>query len=131
MAAAPDGTHQPKTAHHCPQEPEKAERWQAKQRGPCLYRHDDGGADDQRGNHQGHGQPVGRAINLVAHALEVGQFNAYLHPATPRVAQQAAQVVWQALQRAQRLPHGLPGTPRQGARLVACPHHLLEQGQGF
>ncbi len=109
--------------------PEKAERWQAKQRGPCLYRHDDGGADDERGNHQGHGQPVGRAINLVAHALEVGQFNAYLYPATPRVAQQAAQVVRQALQRAQRLPHGFPGTPRQGARLVACPTTCLSKGR--
>lgn len=36
VAAAPDGTHQPKTAHHCPHEPEKAERWQAKQRGPSC-----------------------------------------------------------------------------------------------
>ena len=36
VAAAPDGTHQPKTAHHPPRNPEKAERWQAKQRGPAC-----------------------------------------------------------------------------------------------
>ena len=61
----------------------------------------------------------------------MGQLDAHLQAAPARVAQQAAQVVGQLLDGGECPAQALPGATGQGARRVACAHHLAQQRQGF
>src|SRR3990167_6020727 len=84
LAAAPDRAHQPQAAHEGAGEADEAEGGQAEQGGAAFDGHDDGRADDERGDHQGHGEAVGGGVDLVAHAFEVREVDAHVHPAAAR-----------------------------------------------
>ena len=96
-----------------------------------MHGHDDGRADDECGDDQRHGEAVGGAVDLVAHALEVRQLNAHVQAPSAGVAQQAAQVVRQLFGHGERAAQGLPGAAGHGLGLVASAHHLAQQRQGF
>lgn len=71
----------------------QSKRRQAEKHWPATHRHHDRRADDECGHDQTHRHAARSAVELVAHPVEVAQFNVHLHAAVTHVAQQARQIV--------------------------------------